>query len=350
MDNTLPISLCMIVKNEEEFLGSSIKSAISLINFSDIVIADTGSTDKTVDIAINNGARIVNFEWCDDFSAARNFAADNASNDWVFMLDADEKVIEADIRKLKTFINEKRTVGAFRRIEMTDNAIVNESRLYNRKYHRYEGTIHEQITPLDGHPKIVKAAPILLAHYGYLPDVKTAKSKYERNARLLEEELRKKPNDPYLQFQLGKCYSVNDGDLEKACVYFKKSLSAKENPKLEYVYITVELYGYALINTGQYEKALELLSKYEKYYNSKPEFRFLSAHIYQNNGMFQEAVDCYESCIGADIYDPKGITSYLSYYNIGVILECVGMIEDAVKMYQNCGDYEPAKIRLADLV
>ena len=350
MDLTLPISLCMIVKNEEEFLDSSMKSAISLINFSDIVIADTGSTDKTVEIAISNGARVVNFEWCDDFSVARNFAADNASNDWVFMLDADERVIEADISKLKAFIKEIRTVGAFRRIEMTDNAVVNESRLYNRKYHRYEGNIHEQITPLDDHPKIVKAAPIVLAHYGYLPDVKTAKSKYERNARLLEEALSKKPNDPYIQFQLGKCYGVNNGDLEKACDYFEKSLSAKEDPRLEYVYYTVEHYSYALINTAQYEKALTLLSEYGKYYNSKPEFRFLSAHIYQNNGMFQEAVECYESCIGADTYDPKGITSYLSYYNIGVILECVGMIEDAVKMYKNCGDYEPAKSRLAGLV
>jgi tetratricopeptide (TPR) repeat protein len=233
---------------------------------------------------------------------------------------------------------------------MTDNAVVNESRLYNRKYHRYEGNIHEQITPLDKHPKIVKAAPIVLAHYGYLPDVKTAKSKYERNARLLEEALSKKPNDPYIQFQLGKCYSVNNGDLEKACGYFEKALSAKEDPRLEYVYYTVELYGYALINTGQYEKALELSSDYWDYYNSKPEFRFLSAHIYQNNGLLQEAVDCYESCIGADTYDPKGITSYLSYYNIGVILECVGMVEDAVKMYKNCKDYEPAKKRLTEIV
>ena len=91
------------------------------------------------------------------------------------------------------------------------------------------------------------------------------------------------------------------------------------------------------------------MRRYEKHYKHKPEFRFLSAHIYQNNGMLQEAVECYESCIGADTFDPKGITSFLSYYNIGVILECVGMIEDALQMYQNCGDYEPAKQRLAEL-
>jgi hypothetical protein len=66
--------------------------------------------------------------------------------------------------------------------------------------------------------------------------------------------------------------------------------------------------------------------------------------------MFQEAVESYESCIGVDTFDPTGITTFLSYYNIGVILECVGMIEDALAMYQSCGDYEPAKKRLAELL
>jgi hypothetical protein len=65
--------------------------------------------------------------------------------------------------------------------------------------------------------------------------------------------------------------------------------------------------------------------------------------------MLQEAVESYESCIGVDVFDPTGITSFLSYYNIGVILECVGMIKDAVTMYHNCGDYEPAITRLNEL-
>jgi hypothetical protein len=65
--------------------------------------------------------------------------------------------------------------------------------------------------------------------------------------------------------------------------------------------------------------------------------------------MLQEAVGCYESCIGADVFDSNGIASFLPYYNIGVIFECVGMIEDAILMYTSCGDYEPAKHRLAEL-
>lgn len=350
MVSGLPVSLCMIVKNEEEFLDSSIKSAVEFLGVEDILIADTGSTDRTVEIAQSNGARVVSFEWCDDFSAARNFAAENAANDWIVTLDADEQIIEADTCKLRSFIKEKCEVGLFRGIEMTDNSVSTGIRLYNREFYRYEGNIHEQITPIGKHPKIVKQVPVVLAHYGYLSDVKAAKSKYERNVRLLKMALDKKPGDPYLLFQLGKCHSVNDGDLFEACKNYEKSLAAKDDYRLEYVYYTVELYGYALINTGQYDKALRLLKRYKNHYKSKPEFRFLSAHIYQNNGMFQEAVECYESCIGADTFDAKGITSFLSYYNIGVILECVGMLEDAIEMYTRCGDYEPAQARLAELV
>jgi len=138
--------------------------------------------------------------------------------------------------------------------------------------------------------------------------------------------------------------------LHKACYYFEKVLSAGVDTTVGYSYNLVECYGYALINTGHYEKALRLRDTFASAYEDNVQFRFLSAHIYQNNGMFLEAVEMYESCIGVETFDEKGLNSFLSYYNIGVILECVGMIEDAVAMYENCGDYEPAKLRLAELV
>ena len=75
----------------------------------------------------------------------------------------------------------------------------------------------------------------------------------------------------------------------------------------------------------------------------------MKAHVYRDNGLLIEAVECYESCIGSDMIDYSGISSYLSFYNIGVILECVGMIEDAIETYENCGDYAPALSRLVEL-
>ena len=350
MGRMKPVSLCMIVKNEEAFLDTALKSVKSVLALSDMIVVDTGSTDKTKDIALRNGAVVHDFEWCDDFSAARNFAADKAKNDWIFVLDADEEVIKADDDELSELLRDTQTVGSVTGVEMTDKANNPESRIYNRKCYRYEGSIHEQITPLGDLEKRIKAVPVLIAHHGYLPEYKRVSGKLERNERLLIKALAENPGDPYLLHQLGKSYFCSNRDLQRACSCFEEALSLEPEAGLGYVYDTVECYCYALINTGQYEKALRLRDKYADRYWANPHFRFLSAHVYQNNGMLIEAVECYESCIAADVVDYKGITSHLSYYNIGVILECVGMTGDAVEMYKNCGDYDPATKRLAVLL
>ena len=332
MGRVLPISLCMIVKNEESFLDTALKSVKAVLSLDEIIVADTGSSDATKTIALENGARVFDFEWCDDFSAARNFAADNANNDWVLMLDADEEMISADMRALEAFIADELAVGAVTRIEMTDKSNSPESRLYNRFKYRYSGIINEQITPVGAHRKLIKEAPIHIIHHGYVAEFKQAKGKLERNERLLKKELASNPGDPYLLYQLGKCYFDGNRNLPQAAVCFERALLPAPDHRLEYVYNLVECYGYSLINTEQYEKALELVERYIDHYEAKAQFRFMAAHVLQNNGMFVEAVEFYESCIGADTVDYSGITSFLSYYNIGVVLECVGMTEDAIAM------------------
>jgi len=347
MAKSLPISLCMIVKNEKKFLGAALKSAKALLGIDDIVVVDTGSTDGTKEIALANGAKVHDFVWCNDFSAARNFSAEHARFDWVFYLDADEEITEVDLTKLSEFIKKERSVGVCTRIELTDYDASPVSRLYNRKYYELQGTIHEQVEPLGNFTKKLINIPITLIHHGYLPEVSKEKGTHERNARMLKDALKKQPNDPYLLYKLGNAYMYKDEKV--ACEYLEKALEFISDHRLLYAYEAVELYGYALINTEQYEKALALRDKYAEKYGEKPQFRFLEAHILQNNGMFLEAVQSYESCIGADIIDYMGITSFLSYYNIGVILECVGMLDEATEMYKNCPNYEPAKLRLAEL-
>ena len=346
----LPISLCLIVKNEESFLDKALKSVKKLLSLDDIIVVDTGSTDKTVEIAISNNAAVYDFQWVDDFSAARNFSASKAKNDWVFYIDADEELVDADLSGIRSFLSNINAVGMISLVDLNTGKLSSLARLYNRKSYSFKGSIHEQLTAADGSPDIiVKDIGISMLHHGYLPEYNKVNAKLERNERLLLKELKKKPESTYLLYQLGKSYFCNDRDLLKACEYFNKALSAGADVKAHYTYDLIECYGYALINTGQYDKALALMEEFSVYYIDNVRFRFLSAHIFQNNGKLQEAVECYESCIGVDAYDPTGITSFLSYYNIGVILECVGMIEDAVAMYQSSGDYEPALRRLAEL-
>ena len=95
----ITISLCMIVKNEEDTLGRCLDSIKGLID--EVVIVDTGSTDRTKDIAKEYTDKIFDFEWIDDFSAARNYSFSKATMDYILWLDADDIFMEIDLEKLK---------------------------------------------------------------------------------------------------------------------------------------------------------------------------------------------------------------------------------------------------------
>ncbi|MGG4411271.1 glycosyltransferase family 2 protein, partial [Niallia taxi] len=93
----LSVSLCMIVKNEESVLDRCLASVAHLVD--EVIIVDTGSTDKTKEIASKYTSKIFDFEWINDFSAARNFAAEQATGDWILVLDADEYIDEENYQE-----------------------------------------------------------------------------------------------------------------------------------------------------------------------------------------------------------------------------------------------------------
>ncbi|MHB9099690.1 MAG: glycosyltransferase, partial [Syntrophales bacterium] len=99
------LSLCMIVKNEEKYLVKCLRSVRDVVD--EMVVVDTGSTDKTIDIATVFGARVFNFPWTDDFSAARNHSLQQATGDWILILDADEAISASDVCQLRTLIQNK---------------------------------------------------------------------------------------------------------------------------------------------------------------------------------------------------------------------------------------------------
>ena len=103
----LPISLCMIMKNEEKHLASCLSSLIPY-GF-ELILVDTGSTDSTIDIASRFVDRIHHFNWIDDFSAARNYSLSLAANNWVLVLDCDEYIKSLDIDSLLCFMKKNPT-------------------------------------------------------------------------------------------------------------------------------------------------------------------------------------------------------------------------------------------------
>ena len=95
----ITISLCMIVKNEEDVIARCLESAKDIVD--EIIIVDTGSTDKTKEIASAYTANIYNFKWIDDFSAARNYAFSKANKEYILWLDADDIILELDRENFK---------------------------------------------------------------------------------------------------------------------------------------------------------------------------------------------------------------------------------------------------------
>ena len=138
------------------------------------------------------------------------------------------------------------------------------------------------------------------------------------------------------------------GDYVSACDFFSQGLSYDLNPKLEYVIDMVETYGYALINSGQAEYALSFENIYSEF-ESGADFQFLMGLIYMNNACFEEAVEEFLKATKHKECKTKGVNSYLAYYNIGVIYECLGKKQLSKVYYLKSGEYEPAKLRLNEM-
>ncbi|WP_337960803.1 hypothetical protein [Caloramator sp. mosi_1] len=107
----------------------------------------------------------------------------------------------------------------------------------------------------------------------------------------------------------------------------------------------IETYGYALINSGKYKDALEI-QKYEKYYSFSADFSFLLGLIYMNNGLIDLSIKYFSKATQLGDGNIEGTNSYLAFYNLGVIYECLGLIEKAKEYYQKCNGYDLAVNRL----
>jgi len=345
----------MIVRNEEINLDKCLNSIGDYVD--EIIVVDTGSKDKTKEVAYKYTDKVYDFDWVDDFSKARNFSISKATNDWILVLDADEFLIHFDKLQVQDFIshNEK----AIGRIKIVLNFSYDEkpqeiqksreriARLFNKKYYKYEGLVHEQIVPLDGNIKIAENVNISVDHIGYMATEVKRKNKWERNKKLLEKSIEENPNDPYLYYNLGKIYYLTKNYVD-AINMFERSMKYDLDYKLEYVKDLVLTYGYSLLNMQKYEEALEVL-KYESYYSNLADYYFLIGLIEMNIGKFGEAIDNFKRTIGKN-EKVIGTSSYLAYYNIGVIYEVLGNIEQALSYYQKCGEYAPVTKRISRIL
>src|SRR3989344_1922813 len=105
----MTISLCMITKNEENLLKNCLNNIKDTVD--EIIIVDTGSADNTKETARKFNAKIFDFKWGDNFSEARNFSLQKATQEWILVLDADEKISNFDLEKIKNLTKSKEFMG-----------------------------------------------------------------------------------------------------------------------------------------------------------------------------------------------------------------------------------------------
>ncbi|MBW2195254.1 MAG: glycosyltransferase family 2 protein [Deltaproteobacteria bacterium] len=179
--NDLPeitkLSVCMIVRNEEEALPRCLQSVESVAN--ELIVVDTGSKDRTVSIAKDFGAKLFHFEWCDDFAAARNESIKNATGDWILQIDADEELDPNSIRWVKSALLKPSIIAYNAKCDNGPTTLTPRfewiCRLFRRlpgvKYERpyHEGVDHSLSNLIRQEPywQIVREPKIVIRHHGY---------------------------------------------------------------------------------------------------------------------------------------------------------------------------------------
>ncbi len=347
------LSLAMIVKNEARCLARCLRSVRSIVD--EIVIADTGSTDNTIEIGKEFGAKISHFDWVNDFSAARNFALDQTRGGWILVLDADEFASETLGHEIQRFILNQPDIGRLRIVSdfrRNGNSLRSQSyvaRLFPRGA-RFLGRIHEQIiSPL---PRQNLHGE--LWHDGYL---ETKKS--DRNIKLLLAELEREPENTYLLYQLAIEYTALEEPakafecLQKAFARIKYTDSFAPN-------IVVDLL-YAAMALKKFDVGVDAIDKSEKYLGDFPDFYLARGLFYMNLIRSNAAKYANEllkieqslrRCLALGETEKYksvlGSGTFLANYNLGVFYNVFGNTNGAQKCFETAAaqGYEPATAML----
>lgn len=347
----LPVSVCMIAKNEDNHIEECLKR-LRPCRF-EIIVVDTGSVDRTVEIAHKYADRVFHFAWCDDFSSARNFSIQQAANDWVLTIDCDEYLENVNLADLEdSLVRNRKAVGMVTRNNpytvQGARSIMSEriGRLFNRNFCHYEGTVHEQVRTLQGKEPDQFSIPLTFYHEGYVEE-SDKRMRATRNLEMLLHDLVLKGPNPYMYFQLGQNYlSLND--LEKAAHYYKLGLELNTDPTSDFRRNMLEAYGYCLMNLAKYDDAMSLKEYYDQF-SDRADFVYLMGMLHMKKGETAEAIAEFEKATKLSTPSRKGVNSYRAYFQIADIYESMGDSEKARTYYKKCGNFEPALRRLKEL-
>ncbi len=247
----------MIVKNEEESLERCLSSVKDIVD--QIVIVDTGSEDKTIEIAERMGAEVYKIDWRENFSEARNFSLSKVTSDWILYLDADEYLDPRSKPELTNFVQKKGKIGVFCNVRSLDSKnspnVMKYARLFASSHGiRFSGRVHEQIEDslLQNGYKLIESG-ITIHHTGYDADEGIISGKAERNLPLLLIDYNENPTG-YLAYQLGNTFRILD-DPVSAKKYYHFAIENRKGLPADYKMVACSWLCETYAREGDFDKA-----------------------------------------------------------------------------------------------
>ena len=355
-DKPQTISLCMIVKNEEKFLPGCLKSVVGLVD--EIIVVDTGSTDRTMEIAREYKAKIYEHPWQNDFSLHRNQSISYATCDWILILDADEELdpTEHGIIKMATRRKDIDSISfvVFNRIQHGRIGFLNSHRMFRRgKGFKYHGIVHNQLE-IKGKTLISQFKVI---HHGYGLSSEQMEKKGRRSEALLLKQLEESPEAIFPHFNLAQLYrglGEPQKSLEHARIVAERI--GPDNLDRRHVFLmALDQIGCAHIGLEQLDEAEKTFKKALEYKNDYLDPMFNLGFMYMRQKRYQEAEEIFLRYLETrENYSPNkeyiGLilnnleSQFAVYYSLGFIAFLRNEIEQALeylhKSLEQTDDFE----------
>jgi GT2 family glycosyltransferase/tetratricopeptide (TPR) repeat protein len=356
------VSLCLIVKNEAHQLADCLAGLAELVL--EIVVVDTGSSDGTAELARQLGARVVDSPWQDSFAQARNVALEHATGDWIFWLDADDRLDETNREKLRRLLAQLpgEPLGYLLQCQSVPGpgqprVVVDHVRLFRRHPAiRWRYRVHEQILlsirALGGQ---VQGTDIVIQHLGY-QDARLHQAKLTRNQRLLEQQLAELPDDAYVLFYLGWT-ELQSGQLQSAIGHLERSL-AQASPQLSLLPKIYAVLVQAWQQVPDGAQARQVCRQGRQRFPNDSELLFLDGTLLFEQGELAEAEACFQSLLqptpawkGNSL--DLGLHGYKSRHQLALLCQQQRRWTAAAEHWQaatrDCPQFLPAWLGLGEL-
>lgn len=336
------LSLCMIVKNEEEMLPGCLESVKDAVD--EMIIVDTGSSDRTIQIAKSYGARVYSHPWRDSFSEARNYGLQFATGDWILQLDADERLEQEDIALLRRLIcsddYDGIIVGITNFVGGTSSKFYYE-RVFRRGKGHYEGIVHNQLV-LDG---ACLPSEIRIYHYGYDLSPEKMQAKWKRTTKLLKKQIADHPKDAFARFNLVRNYRSQRAfqqGIEEGCTALEV-IHYHDAPKI-YLMIVYETAN-CLLRAEAYDEAEHLCLSGLARDPQHVDLIYTLASLYLKEERYPEAIEQFERFLeqreehmhqlqrGALLMDTLG-DDYTAHNGLGLCYYALGARDKAVEHFE----------------